>query len=301
MVAARSFVLFIFFSFCGWLWETLFCTIRSGSFQNRGFLFGPICPIYGTGMLAAQLLFTWAELLRPGTMPLLQVFLISTAGSALLEFSTSWYLERRFKARWWDYSHLPLNIQGRICIPISFVFGAVGVLAVRYVFPWATIVLNQLQPDGIELVALCCAGLLGADFALTEANLSTLLQHMNELEHEFTERGERAYQALANAPTELVVRAIETPAGDAVAKAVGGVMIGMAESGEKVRGFAADGSEKVRELAERSRRQQQESITRAVASLTWWQRYQLRRMTGFKPSSIGALLKNALMREKHHS
>ena len=56
MIISELFVLFIFYSFLGWVWETIYCTVQTGHFQNRGFLFGPVCPIYGVSILLVQLL-----------------------------------------------------------------------------------------------------------------------------------------------------------------------------------------------------------------------------------------------------
>ena len=109
------FVWFILFSFLGWVWETIFCSFRTHHFQNRGFLFGPICPIYGS----SAILFIAAMSVFPEDLPNWALFLIFAAGSAVVEFATSWYMEKRFHARWWDYSNEPLNIQGRICLPAT--------------------------------------------------------------------------------------------------------------------------------------------------------------------------------------
>ena len=99
MIISRYFVFFIVFSVVGWLIECTFCTIRDHHWHNRGFLYGPLCPIYGTGAVMAMAIFS----LLPsagigGDYPLWQIFLICAAGSAVLEYVTSWILEKCFHA-----------------------------------------------------------------------------------------------------------------------------------------------------------------------------------------------------------
>ncbi|WP_298579754.1 putative ABC transporter permease [uncultured Olegusella sp.] len=273
MLIARSFIAFLFFSFCGWLWETLFCTVHSGSFQSRGFLFGPICPIYGVSVLSAQLVFAVIEKWT-GALPLLHTFLICVAGSIVIEYSTSWYLEQRFNARWWDYSHLPLNIHGRICLPASLIFGVVGSFALRVAFPWFASVESSLNPLVLEVIALIAAAIFGADFALTEAVLSELQMKVKELDDELTERGERMYQVVAGAPSGLKAKVSEV---GAEAKAV------MEAGGDQLVTLASD-----------SKRSVSNQMTKAVFSLTYWQQNQLQRMRSVQPSSWVGKLKSRI-------
>ena len=138
MPISQYFVEFIFFSFLGWVWESVYCTISEKRWQDRGFLFGPVCPIYGGCVVAASLVFGGLSRISPGPAPLWQIFIICTAGSAVAEYVTSWVLECRFYARWWDYSRLPLNLKGRICLPVSLCFGLAGIVVVCYLLPWTS-------------------------------------------------------------------------------------------------------------------------------------------------------------------
>ena len=190
------FVWFILFSFLGWVWETIFCSLTKHHFQNRGFLFGPICPIYG----ASALLFIAVMSVIPEDLPNWALFLIFAAGSAIVEFVTSWYMEKRFHARWWDYSKVPLNIQGRICLPATIGFGAAGLLGIKYLLPFLVQVSSGIPSIVFELGALVFMGLLGADFALTEAGLSQLLKRIEAIDAEYTRRGEKLYQTVTGIP-----------------------------------------------------------------------------------------------------
>ena len=134
MSISLLFLWFMIFSLFGWIYECIFCTIKNGHWENRGFLFGPICPIYGVGAVSVITLF--GLLFRTDEpLPLWEVFLISMIGSAILEYATSFLLEKIFHAIWWDYSNIPLNINGRICLPASLGFGVLGVLIYRFVLP----------------------------------------------------------------------------------------------------------------------------------------------------------------------
>ena len=130
MIITQCFVEFIFYSFLGWIWESIYCTAKEKKWADRGFLFGPICPIYGSCVVLTSVLFSLVPALSDPEFPLWAIFILCCLGSAVAEFGTSWVLEKRFHARWWDYSDMPLNIQGRICVPVSICFGLAGVLIV---------------------------------------------------------------------------------------------------------------------------------------------------------------------------
>ncbi len=114
------FLLFIIYSFLGWLLEVICKLFELKRFVNRGFLIGPICPIYGYGVLG--ILF----LMGDGEVDVLEVFLKSILICSVLEYFTSYIMEKLFKARWWDYSKRKFNINGRICLETMLPFGILG-------------------------------------------------------------------------------------------------------------------------------------------------------------------------------
>ncbi|MEE0955406.1 MAG: putative ABC transporter permease [Eubacterium sp.] len=203
MILSQFFVYFIFYSFLGWVWETIYCTIKEKHFANRGFLFGPVCPIYGSCVIVVQLLYRFAHGWVNESMPLWELFLICAVGSAIGEYGTSWYLEKRFHARWWDYSTLPLNIKGRICLPVTLCFGAAGVVIVRYLLPAISGMESGIPPLVFEGLSLGLMAVFGADFALTEASLKPLLARIENAEKEFTSRAEDAYQLVSSTPQQI--------------------------------------------------------------------------------------------------
>ena len=116
------FATFLFFSIFGWFWEVNISLIKFKKFIDRGFLLGPYCPIYGIGCVC------FIYLIGRFEDNLILLFIINTIVGSILEYLTSFILEKFFNARWWDYSKLPLNINGRICIPFSLGFGIGGVI-----------------------------------------------------------------------------------------------------------------------------------------------------------------------------
>ena len=117
-IEAREFAwIFLIYGFLGWCTEVIFAGVNSGKFVNRGFLNGPICPIYGFGVLTA------AKLLQPFDENLLLLFIGSVLITTLLEYLTGFLLEKLFHQKWWDYSALPFNIKGYVCLKFSIYWG----------------------------------------------------------------------------------------------------------------------------------------------------------------------------------
>ena len=198
----KYFFYFIFYSFLGWVWESIYCTIKEKKWADRGFLFGPICPIYGSCATIVSIL---VDILRhyhieaAGLAPW-KIFLVCMVGSAIAEYGTSWVLEKRFHARWWDYSYMPLNLNGRICLPCSIGFGLAGIVVVRKLIPYVTHISNGAPQLFFDISALLCAMLFGADLALTEASISSLLSDMETYHKEFNERAETTYETVTALP-----------------------------------------------------------------------------------------------------
>lgn len=196
MVISKYFLEFILYSVLGYIWESVFCTLKEHAWQNRGFLFGPVCPIYGVGAVTLAIIFRNVRLFNGGDMPALEIFLICAAGSAVLEYLTSLILEKIFKAKWWDYSKVPLNLNGRICLPASCGFGLAGIVIVKYLFPLVVSIKRGIPVAAAELVSLVLMAAFAADLALTLASLTQLLQQMSAYEEEFNEIMASRYQEL---------------------------------------------------------------------------------------------------------
>ena len=121
--------LFFLYAFLGWCVEVAFVAVTCGRVVNRGFLNGPVCPIYGFGMLGVL------YLLRPVEENLFLLFLGGMALASALELTGGWALNRLFHTRWWDYSNEPFNLGGYICLKFSLMWGLGTVMVVRLVHP----------------------------------------------------------------------------------------------------------------------------------------------------------------------
>ncbi len=121
---------FFFYSALGWLVESIYCSVGEKKWINRGFLTGPICPIYGTGAVVLSVCLT------PFKDKWYLVFIIGLILADIVEFITSVIMEKLFHARWWDYSDRFLNIQGRICFRHSIYWGIASLAFTYLVHPF---------------------------------------------------------------------------------------------------------------------------------------------------------------------
>ncbi|MBO5141885.1 MAG: hypothetical protein J6C46_02600 [Clostridia bacterium] len=141
------FLLFLIYSFTGWLIETIGDLIKHKKFINRGFLLGPYCPIYGTGVILITLF------LSKYTDDLFALFFLSMMLCGLLEYCTSYIMEKVFKARWWDYSNMRFNINGRICLETLILFGIAGVLILHYLNPFLSSIITKLPDIHLHIIS----------------------------------------------------------------------------------------------------------------------------------------------------
>ncbi|MCR5771322.1 MAG: putative ABC transporter permease [Butyrivibrio sp.] len=203
MIIAKYFVEFVIYSFLGWIYECTYCSIKSKHWSNRGFLYGPVCPIYGVGAISCSIIFGNFNLTLEGETPIWEIFVICAFGSAILEYATSYILEKRFNAMWWDYSNTPFNINGRICLPATMGFGIAGIIVVKFILPVAESVKGQMQPVFAEILALFFMGVLAADTALTVQSLIDLTQKLDNFEVGFNNKIEENIKAIHEMPGEI--------------------------------------------------------------------------------------------------
>ena len=142
------FLLFLIYSFIGWLIEVIGKLIEKHKFINRGFLVGPICPIYGHGCILMIL-----TLSRYKDNPLI-LFINAIFICSLLEYFTSYFMEKIFKARWWDYSTKKFNLNGRICVETMIPFGILGSLVICVINPIFEYLLNLFNFETIKIIAI---------------------------------------------------------------------------------------------------------------------------------------------------
>ena len=123
-------LLFFFYSAAGWLLESIYCSIGEKRIINRGFLTGPLCPIYGTAALVMTIL-----IYNPFKDKPLVIFLLGSVLCDIVEYITSYIMEKLFSARWWDYTYEFMNIGGRICLKHTLYWGIISVAFVRVLHP----------------------------------------------------------------------------------------------------------------------------------------------------------------------
>ena len=142
------FLLFISYAFLGWCMEVTCKFIQYKKFINRGFLIGPYCPIYGWGALAITIL-----LKRYMEDPLV-LFVMSTLICSIIEYLTSYFMEKKYHARWWDYSNRKFNINGRICLETLIPFGILGVAIMYGTNPILFKLYNQIPQLVINILTV---------------------------------------------------------------------------------------------------------------------------------------------------
>ncbi len=163
------FLLFISYAFLGWCMEVTCKFIQYKKFINRGFLIGPYCPIYGWGALAITIL-----LKRYMEDPLV-LFVMSTIICSIIEYLTSYFMEKKYHARWWDYSNKKFNINGRICLETLIPFGILGVAIMYGTNPILFKLYNQIP----QLVINILTAILFIGFILDNIISSNIISSIN--------------------------------------------------------------------------------------------------------------------------
>lgn len=167
---------FLIYAFLGWCTEVAFAACKQGRFVNRGFLFGPVCPMYGVGVV----LVLW--LLSPlQSQPLLQ-FALAALLTTAVEYATGLFLDKCFHQRWWDYSKMPLNLQGYVCLLFSLIWGAACLAIVRWLHPLISRLVSVIPPLVSSIVLPAFGALFLFDLATTLATLCRLNLRLHQID-----------------------------------------------------------------------------------------------------------------------
>lgn len=162
------FILFIIYSIIGWVLEIFYTLFREKKLVNRGFLIGPYCPIYGIGCI---LILTLLDKYKDDIIIL---FVMSTIICSVLEYFTSYILEKKFHARWWDYSDRKFNINGRICLELLIPFGILGSLFARCVNPFVEKMLYKINLSTLNVIFYIILVLFIIDLIISYGVLSKI-------------------------------------------------------------------------------------------------------------------------------
>lgn len=172
-----SILYFFVYGFLGWCTEVIFAAFKQRRFVNRGFLNGPICPIYGVGV---TLVIACLEAFQSN---LLLLYISSVILVTVLEGITGWAMDKLFHNKWWDYSKLPFNIGGYVCLLFSLIWGVACVFIVYFVHPLIHQVLSLIpHTAGIALIVILGIALL-SDMIVTTSAIVKFNQYLERLKY----------------------------------------------------------------------------------------------------------------------
>ena len=242
---------FFLYSFFGWIWESCYVSLREHRWVNRGFMHGPMLPLYGSGAVSVLII----TLPVRDNLPL--VFIMGMIGATLLEFFTGMIMESLFHVRYWDYSHLKFNIKGYIGPVASLCWGVFSIMMVKVVhIPIEEVILKipMTIADGLAFVLTVVAAV---DFtqSFNEAmDMKKMLAQLDETKVQIQKLQERIREASEEMSEKLRTAAGDVPEKLRSAAATAGEMPGRlrtaaGDRSEKFRTAAGDRSEKFRTAA----------------------------------------------------
>lgn len=166
-----------FFIYCvlGWMVETIYCRMLDGKWTNRGFLAGPYCPIYGFGSL---IIIYFLNIFKANPIA---VFFLGMLFTSILEYVTSFVLEKLFHAKWWDYSYRKINLNGRICLLNSIEFAVLGLLLTYIVHPFISSQIAKIPENIVPYISLGIFAVIIIDCTSTIFTLLNLKEKLGIL------------------------------------------------------------------------------------------------------------------------
>lgn len=186
---------FLIYSCLGWCLEVVYAAVTTGKLVNRGFLNGPVCPIYGFGMVIVLYALT------PLVDNTLLLYLGGVILPSVLELVGGWALYKLYRTRWWDYSDYPFNIGGYICLKFSIAWGLACLFVVDILHPTIQWVI-ALVPRGLGWVLLgVFAACMAVDLAATVSTIAKLnrkLEHIDQLASRIREASNEFGENLAD-------------------------------------------------------------------------------------------------------
>jgi len=168
--------IFFIYAFLGWCTEVAYAALITGKFVNRGFLDGPVCPIYGFGVVIVL------ACLTPLKDNLPALFLGSVLLTSALEWFTGLVLEKIFHQRWWDYSDEPFNLGGYVCLRFSIAWGFACLFVVEMLHPTVLFVIRVIpRPLGLVLLCVFAVG-MAVDLAATVQTIAKLNRRLSRID-----------------------------------------------------------------------------------------------------------------------
>lgn len=189
----QLFLYFILYSFLGWVMETCYCSILERHLVPRGFLYGPVCPIYGGGVTLMILFFT------PLKKNLVLFYCVAVVVMTSWEYLVGWILEATTHVKYWDYSQYKFNLKGRVCLWVALTWGVLSYIVIFFIHPP---IQHFVESFSIELEFLLCGAflaLLSVDSVATVRSLVLVALHMDSV----TQLGQELQVQMALGKNEL--------------------------------------------------------------------------------------------------
>lgn len=185
----QLFILFIIYSVFGWILEVSLSLKKQHKFINRGFLIGPVVPIWGCGAILITLILRDSD----GVFNLL----VSSAFiGTVLEYLVNYVMELVFKARWWDYSNLPFNVNGRVWLGSSVFFGIGGLCVIKYFNPFLLEIIGKFDANVLYLFSAFCFILIVTDFCISCNVIKNLKLSVYSIKKDYTEEISKKVKAV---------------------------------------------------------------------------------------------------------
>lgn len=200
------FLYFTAYSILGWACETFYCSVGNRKFVNRGFLNGPVCPVYGFGAVLVILLLQSTE------KNLVALFLSGMMVTTVLEYLTSVLLEKLFHMKWWDYSQYKFQINGRVCLLNSLMFGGLSVILMRVLHPWISGLIARIPTSLLPWISLGILAVFAVDTVVTVRSILILKGKMQEIQKLLEEIRTRTEAAAAQLRAEMREKTQESKA-----------------------------------------------------------------------------------------
>ena len=166
---------FFIYSFLGWVCESIYCSCLQKKVINRGFLNGPVCPVYGVGAL---IIITGLWSYRDS---MIAVFVMGVILTSLLEYVTATILEKLFHAKWWDYSKHKFNINGKVCLLNSTMFGFMSLFVIEILHPFVIDVLSKMNSLVLFVFLILAMMSMIGDLVVTAKALNSLTVRVDSL------------------------------------------------------------------------------------------------------------------------
>ena len=177
---------FMMYAFIGWIIEVVYHAVTLGKVVNRGMLNGPICPIYGCGVLGAFLLAGWSANtvfnVEPDKLNGVLIFAVGMVLCTVIELLTGYILDMIFHMRWWDYRDRPFNLKGYICLEFSIIWGLAVVFVIKILYPTPeNNVLRFLPRIPVIVLLIVFYAVFALDLVITVMTIRKMQSGLGEL------------------------------------------------------------------------------------------------------------------------